>query len=96
MWCEGEGDTFKADPPNAVLTWFEDGEIKEAEGLLISAETGSHGREIGYEVKLETGETPEGKIGASSLFIDRFPLPNGVQRNFMHPPRTGKNPIYPG
>lgn len=87
LW--GEGETFKADPPNAVLTWFEDGEMKEAEVLLISAETGSHGREIAYEVKLETGETPEGKIGASSLFLDSYPLPNGDQSHFMHQPSIG-------
>ena len=23
LWDEGEGDTFKADPPNAVLTWVD-------------------------------------------------------------------------
>ncbi len=25
LWDEGEGDTFKADPPNAVLTWVDGG-----------------------------------------------------------------------
>jgi hypothetical protein len=70
LWDEGEGDTFKADPPNAVLTWVDGGEMKEAELLIISAETVSHGREISYEVKLEAGETPEGIITAASLFVD--------------------------
>jgi hypothetical protein len=70
LWDEGEGDTFKADPPNAVLTWVDGGEMKEAELLIISAETVSHGREISYEVKLEAGDTPVGKIGAGSLFVD--------------------------
>ena len=37
LWDEGEGDTFKADPPNAVLTWVDGGELKEAELLIISA-----------------------------------------------------------
>jgi hypothetical protein len=73
LWDEGEGDTFKADPPNAVLTWVDgDGEIKEAELLIISAETITHGRGISYEVKLEAGETPVGKIGGASVFVDVF------------------------
>ena len=70
LWDESEGDTFKAAPPNAVLTWVDGDEMKEAEFLIISAETISHGREIAYEVKLEAGETPEGNIGSASLFVD--------------------------
>jgi hypothetical protein len=70
LWDEGEGDTFKADPPNAVLTWVDGDEMKEAELLIISAETVSHGREIAYEVKLEAGDMPEGNIGAASFFVD--------------------------
>ena len=70
LWDEGEGDTFKADPPNAVLTWVDGDEMKEAELLITSAETISHGREIAYEVKLVAGETPEGNIGSASLFVD--------------------------
>ena len=37
LWDEGEGDTFKADPPNAVLTWVDGGEMKEAEVLITDA-----------------------------------------------------------
>ena len=70
LWDEGEGDTFKADPPNAVLTWVDGDEMKEAELLIISAETVSHGREIAYEVKLEAGEAPVGNIGITSFFVD--------------------------
>jgi hypothetical protein len=71
LWDEGEGDTFKADPPNAVLTWVDgDGEMKEAELLILSAETVGHGREISYEVKLEAGDMPAGKIGTASFFVD--------------------------
>jgi hypothetical protein len=70
LWDEGEGDTFKADPPNAVLTWVDGGEMKEAELLIISAETVSHGREISYGVKLEAGELSVGKTGPASIFID--------------------------
>ena len=70
LWDEGEGDTFKADPPNAVLTWVDGDEMKEAELLILSAETVSHGRVIAYEVKIEAGDTPVGKLGGSSLFVD--------------------------
>jgi hypothetical protein len=72
LWDEGEGDTFKADPPNAVLTWVDGDEMKEAEVLIIGAETVSHGREIAYEVKLEAGDTPVGKMGFASFFVDGF------------------------
>ena len=70
LWDEGEGDTFKADPPNAVLTWVDGDEMKEAELLILSAETVSHGREIAYEVKLEAGDTPADKFSGGSLFVD--------------------------
>ena len=70
LWDEGEGDTFKAVPPNAVLTWVDGDEMKEAELLIISAETVSHGREIAYEVKLEYGDLPEGNVVFASFFVD--------------------------
>ena len=72
LWDEGEGDTFKADPPNAVLTWVDGDEMKEAEVLIIGAETVSNGRGISYEVKLEAGDSPEGNIGFASFFVDGF------------------------
>ena len=70
LWDESEGDTFKADPPNAVLTWVDGDEMKEVEVRIISAETVSHGRGISYEVKLEAGAMPEGNIDAASFFVD--------------------------
>ena len=71
LWDEGEGDTFNADPPNAVLTWVDgDGEMKEAELLILSAEIVKYGREIAYEVKLEAGDTPADKLSGGSLFVD--------------------------
>ena len=70
LWDEGEGDTFKADPPNAVLTWVDGDEMKEVELLILNAETVSHGREIAYEVKLEAGRVADGKLMSTSLFID--------------------------
>ena len=44
--------------------------MKEAELLILSAETVSHGRGIAYEVKLEAGVTPADKLSGGSLFVD--------------------------
>ena len=46
--------------------------MKEAELLILSAETVSHGREIAYEVKLEAGQAPAGQVGSASLFVDGY------------------------
>ena len=83
LWDEGEGDTFKADPPNAVLTWVDgDGEMKEAELLILSAETVSHGRSISYEVKLEAGDLSSSNLANTSLFIDDVHVPGPVPANY--------------
>jgi hypothetical protein len=70
LWDEGEGDTFKADPPNAVLTWIDGDKVHEAEVVITNASVLAHGREISYEVKLEAGELSVGKTGPASIFID--------------------------
>ena len=72
LWDEGEGDTFKADPPNAVLTWVDGGKMKEAEVLITDAKVAGdvYGMAVQYSVKFEAGEMPVGKIGAGSLFVD--------------------------
>ena len=72
LWDEGEGDTFKADPPNAVLTWVDGDEMKEAEVLITNAKVvgDGYGTAVQYSVKLEDGDTPLGNMGSASLFID--------------------------
>ena len=72
LWDEGEGDTFKADPPNAVLTWVDGGEMKEAEVLITDAKVVGdvYGMAVQYSVKLEAGDTPVGKMGSASFFVD--------------------------
>ena len=46
-----EGGTFKADPPNAVLTWVDaDKKVHEAEVILTGAEVRMQGRAIAYAV----------------------------------------------
>ena len=75
LWDEGEGDTFKADPPNAVLTWVDGDEMKEAELLILSAETVSHGRSIAYQV-IGLPFVGFGKGGTASLFVDGCRCPS--------------------
>ena len=72
LWDEGEGDTFKADPPNAVLTWVDGDEMKEAEVLITNAKVvgDGYGTAVQYSVKVEDGETPVGNLGFASFFID--------------------------
>ena len=75
LWDEGEGDTFKADPPNAVLTWVDGGEMKEAEVLITDAKVvgDGYGTAVQYSVKLEAGEMPVGSFTATSFFVDDTP-----------------------
>ena len=72
LWDKSEGDTFKADPPNAVLTWVDGDEMKEAEVLITNAKVvgDGYGTAVQYSVKQEAGDSPEGNIGAASLFVD--------------------------
>ena len=69
LWDGGEG-SFRADPPNAVLTWVEDGEVQELEVELTSARVGDHGRMIHYEFVTEDGEADVGTVKDASLYID--------------------------
>ena len=70
LWDKGEGNTFKADPPNAVLTWVEGDKVKEAEVVITDASVLAHGKAISFELKLEAGEAPSGKMQGVSLFVD--------------------------
>ena len=67
-----EGGTFKADPPNAVLTWVDaDKKVHEAEVILSGAEVRMQGRAIAYAVGEAGPKTwALGSINAVSLFID--------------------------
>jgi len=70
LWDEGDGDTFNADPPNAVLTWVDGDKVHEVEVVITDATVLAHGRAISFEVKLEVGEAPSGKMRGVSLFVD--------------------------
>ncbi len=72
LWDKGEGNTFKADPPNAVLTWLDVDKIHEAEVIITDASVLAHGRAISFEVKLEAGEALIGQMQGVSMFIDGY------------------------
>ena len=75
LWDKGEGDTFKADPPNAVLTWVDGDKVHEAEVVITDASVLAHGKAISFEVKLEAGEALSGQMQRLSLFIDGLRCP---------------------
>ena len=53
-----EGGTFKAEPPNAVLTWVDaDEKVHEAEVILTGVEVRMQGRAIAYVSEVEGDQT---------------------------------------
>ena len=70
MWNKGEGDTFQADPPNAVLTWIDSEDIKETEVVITNAAVTNNGRSIVYELVIENGDVLIGKMQDAPFFID--------------------------
>jgi hypothetical protein len=74
MW-EGEGDTFRGDPPSAVLTWVDGESVKEAEVVVANAIVTHNGESISYEVVFEAGDHLQSRMGKVSFFIDGFKAP---------------------
>ena len=69
IWNTGENN-FGENPPNAVLTWVADGEIREAEIILTAAQVSDQGRSITYQFQFEAGHALPETAGQVSLFID--------------------------
>ena len=70
LWDEGEGDTFKADPPNAVLTWVDGDFVLEAEVVITDLSVSENGRMLFYTLDVEVGSLDIGMINDASLFVD--------------------------
>jgi hypothetical protein len=73
LWADDKGDSFKADPPNAVLTWVDEEMVNEEEVVVTKATAAADGKSIVYEVKFLAGDKPTRKRIAgeiASLFID--------------------------
>ena len=69
LWNTGENN-FGENPPNAVLTWVQDGELREAEIILTAARVGDQGRSITYQFQFEAGHALPKTAGQASLFMD--------------------------
>ena len=67
LWSTDETNGFKKDPPNAVLTWVDKGEVKKLEVIIIN--TSFNEGNITYSIK-ENSEIVFDTIKYVSLFID--------------------------
>lgn len=68
QWGEGE-DSFAADPPNAVVSFLEDGDTVPEEVTMTISEPQLDGNTLTYKVAVLDGVLPA-KAGPCSLFID--------------------------
>jgi hypothetical protein len=66
LWADSGSDSFKADPPNAVLTWVDGEDVKEAELVITGASF--DGGSITYTLKSHS--TNVGMLKSVSLFVD--------------------------
>ena len=70
MWADDKGDSFKADPPNAVLTWVDGDTVREQELVITNATAAADSKSIVYEVKFEAGHKANKVLKNASVFID--------------------------
>jgi hypothetical protein len=70
LWADSGSDSFKADPPNAVLTWVDGEDVKEAELVITGASF--DGDSITYTRK-HPATVQFSNLKGVSLFVD----PNG-------------------
>ena len=73
LWDEGE-NSFKVDPPNAVLSFLELDEAPPEDAVVMLSEPILGGDSLTDTVKVLEGAIPE-KAGHCSLFIDTFGRP---------------------
>jgi hypothetical protein len=77
LWAKAGSNSFKTDPPNAVLTWVEGEDIKEAEVVITGASI--EGNSITYTRKY-SATIPDGTLKTVSLFVDGGCAPPGPMR----------------
>ena len=71
----GEGDnSFAADPPNAVISFLEDGDTVPEEVTMVIRDPQLKGDTLTYKVEVLDGTLPA-KAGPCSLFIDPIGRP---------------------
>jgi hypothetical protein len=69
LWAEAGSDSFKADPPNAVLTWVDGEDVKEAELVITGASF--DGDSITYTRK-HPATVQFSNLKGVSLFVDAY------------------------
>jgi hypothetical protein len=72
LWGQGGDESFASDPPNAVLSLFEDEHVNDVV-VVLSDPVLSNG-DLSYAVEVTEGDLA-GSTGPASLFIDRFGRP---------------------
>ena len=76
-WDERE-NSFLEDPPNVVITWVEDGEVKRVEAVFTDASVQDLGRSINYAVTgADLDEIPD-LMSDVSIYVDGGCIPNGM------------------
>jgi hypothetical protein len=75
MWAEAGSDSFKTDPPNAVLTWVDGEDVKEAEVVITGASI--DGDSITYTRK-HPATVQFSDLKSVSLFVDGAGCPVGA------------------
>src|SRR5438093_6859781 len=73
QWGEGE-DSFADDPPNAVVSFLEDGDTVPEEVTMTISDPNLDGDSLTYKVIVIDGKLPA-KAGPCSLFIDPIGMP---------------------
>jgi hypothetical protein len=73
QWDEGE-DSFADDPPNAVVSFLEDGDEVPEEVTMTIMDPHLEGNSLTYKVNVLDGSLPA-KAGPCSLFIDPIGRP---------------------
>ncbi|HEY6283982.1 MAG TPA: hypothetical protein VIW22_08675 [Nitrososphaerales archaeon] len=68
QWGDGE-DSFATDPPNAVVTFLEDGDVTPEEVTMTISDPKLNGDTLTYKVDILDGTLPA-SAGPCSLFID--------------------------
>ena len=71
LWEEGE-NSFADDPPNAVLSFLEEGQIEDA--IFVLRDPRLEADKVTYTVALLEGDVPRSSTSCS-LFIDPFGRP---------------------
>jgi hypothetical protein len=72
-WSEGE-NSFAEDPPNAVISFLEDGDTAPEDAIVVLKDPRLEGSTITYSIDMLEGSLPA-NAASCSVFIDPFGRP---------------------